>query len=167
MLFNFIYMNLQVLYVPPPDLEARYEILGVHTRKMKISNDVDLRRIAEDSELFTGAELEGVCREAGIVALRENISATVVCNHHFQTVKEALKPALTRAEVERYSSFMKTKQMRSGAIEFDPKPNTECKRNFLDSMLSVKAGVLSLALLAASKYFLMLIKSARHDVPAT
>ncbi|KAJ6712207.1 CELL DIVISION CONTROL PROTEIN 48-like protein B [Salix purpurea] len=145
-----------VLYVPPPDLEARYEILGVHTRKMKISNDVDLRRIAEDSELFTGAELEGLCREAGIVALRENISATVVCNHHFQTVKEALKPALTRAEVERYSSFMKTKQMRSGAIEFDPKPNTECKRNLLDSMLSVKAGVLSLALLAASKYFLML-----------
>ncbi|KAB5573769.1 hypothetical protein DKX38_000963 [Salix brachista] len=156
-----------VLYVPPPDLEARYEILGVHTRKMKISNDVDLRRIAEDSELFTGAELEGLCREAGIVALRENISATVVCNHHFQTVKEALKPALTRAEVGRYSSFMKTKQMRSGAIEFDPKPNTECKRNLLDSMLSVKAGVLSLALLAASKYFLMLIKSARHDVPAT
>lgn len=156
-----------VLYVPPPDLEARYEILGVHTRKMKISNDVDLRRIAEDSELFTGAELEGLCREAGIVALRENISATVVCNRHFQRVKESLKPALTRAEVERYSSFMKTKQKRSGAIEFDPKPNTECKRNLLDSMLSVKAGVLSLVLLAASKYFLMFTKSARPDVPAT
>uniref|UniRef100_A0A6M2E6J3 AAA+ ATPase domain-containing protein n=1 Tax=Populus davidiana TaxID=266767 RepID=A0A6M2E6J3_9ROSI len=156
-----------VLYVPPPDLEARYEILGVHTRKMKISNDVDLRRIAEDSELFTGAELEGLCREAGIVALRENISATVVCNRHFQRVKESLKPALTSAEVERYSSFMKTKQKRSGAIEFDPKPNTECKRNLLDSMLSVKAGVLSLVLLAASKYFLMFTKSARPDVPAT
>ncbi|KAJ6962762.1 cell division control protein 48 [Populus alba x Populus x berolinensis] len=156
-----------VLYVPPPDLEARYEILGVHTRKMKISNDVDLRRIAEDSELFTGAELEGLCREAGIVALRENISATVVCNRHFQRVKESLKPALTRAEVERYSSFMKTKQKRSGAIEFDPKPNTECKRNLLDSMLSVKAGVLSLVALAASKYFLMFTKSARPDVPAT
>lgn len=156
-----------VLYVPPPDLEARYEILGVHTRKMKISNDVDLRRIAEDSELFTGAELEGLCREAGIVALRENISATVVCNRHFQRVKESLKPALTRAEVERYSSFMKTKQKRSGAIEFDPKPDTECKRNLLDSMLSVKAGVLSLVLLAASKYFLMFTKSARPDVPAT
>ncbi|XP_011018380.1 PREDICTED: cell division control protein 48 homolog B isoform X1 [Populus euphratica] len=156
-----------VLYVPPPDFEARYEILGVHTRKMKISNDVDLRRIAEDSELFTGAELEGLCREAGIVALRENISANVVCNRHFQRVKESLKPALTRAEVERYSSFMKTKQKRSGAIEFDRKPNTECKRNLLDSMLSVKVGVLSLVLLAASKYFLMFTKSARPDVPAT
>ncbi|KAB1206792.1 hypothetical protein CJ030_MR7G013461 [Morella rubra] len=67
-----------VLYVPPPDLEARYEILRVHTRNMKIDTVVNLRRIAEDTELFTGAELEGLCREAGIVALRENISASVL-----------------------------------------------------------------------------------------
>ncbi|KAK1549186.1 hypothetical protein Q3G72_025930 [Acer saccharum] len=91
-----------VLYVPPPDLEARYEILRVHTRNMKVGDDVDLRGIAEDTELFTGAELEGLCREAGIVALRENISATVVCNHHFQTVKDALKPALTKEEVDSF-----------------------------------------------------------------
>ncbi|GMP50628.1 hypothetical protein CsSME_00017168 [Camellia sinensis var. sinensis] len=45
---------------------------------MKVSNDVDLKQIAEDTELFTGAELEGLCREAGIVALREDISASVV-----------------------------------------------------------------------------------------
>ena len=50
---------------------------------MKIGPDVDLRRIVEDTELFTGAELEGLCREAGIVALREDITATVVCDRHF------------------------------------------------------------------------------------
>ncbi|CAL5388105.1 unnamed protein product [Camellia sinensis] len=61
-------------------------ILSVHTRYMKVSNNVDLKQIAEDTELFTGAELEGLCREAGIVALREDISASVVCNRHFQTV---------------------------------------------------------------------------------
>lgn len=96
-----------MLYVPPPDLEARYEILCVHTRKMQIEDDVDLRRIAEDTELFTGAELEGLCMEAGILALRENISATVVCDRHFQTVKNSLKPSLTKAEIESYSSFKK------------------------------------------------------------
>ncbi|XWS69624.1 hypothetical protein CRYUN_Cryun04dG0194600 [Craigia yunnanensis] len=69
----------QVLYVPPPDLEARYRSLA-YIHNMKIGNDVDLRIIAEDTELFTGAELEGLCREAGIVALRENISATIVSN---------------------------------------------------------------------------------------
>ncbi|XP_015895161.1 cell division control protein 48 homolog B isoform X1 [Ziziphus jujuba] len=97
----------KVLYVPPPDLEARYEILCVHTRKMQIGDDVDLGRIAEDTELFTGAELEGLCMEAGIVALRENISATVVCDRHFQTVKNSLKPSLTEAEIDSYSSFRK------------------------------------------------------------
>ncbi|CAL5389582.1 unnamed protein product [Camellia sinensis] len=61
-------------------------ILSVQTRNMKVSNDVDLKQIAEDTELFTGAELEGLCREAGIVALREDISASFVCNRHFQTV---------------------------------------------------------------------------------
>ncbi|KAK4566059.1 hypothetical protein RGQ29_002310 [Quercus rubra] len=72
-----------VLYVPLPDLEGRYEILRVHTRNIKIGPDVDLKRIVEDTELFTGAELEGLCREAGIVALREDITATVVCDRHF------------------------------------------------------------------------------------
>ncbi|KAK6157832.1 hypothetical protein DH2020_012080 [Rehmannia glutinosa] len=94
-----------ILYVPPPDLEARYDILRVHTRKMKVENDIDLRRIAEDTELFTGAELEGLCNEAGIVALREDISATVVCNRHFQAVMRSLKPALTRQEIDSYASF--------------------------------------------------------------
>lgn len=74
---------------------------------MQIGDDVDLGRIAEDTELFTGAELEGLCMEAGIVALRENISATVVCDRHFQTVKNSLKPSLTEAEIDSYSSFRK------------------------------------------------------------
>ncbi|KAF7149607.1 hypothetical protein RHSIM_Rhsim02G0238200 [Rhododendron simsii] len=104
-----------VLYVPPPDLEARYEILNVHTREMKVDNDVDLKQIAEDTELFTGAELEGLCREAGIVALREDISATIVCHRHFQTVRKSLKPALTVEEVNAYSSFMKNPSLISSS----------------------------------------------------
>lgn len=96
-----------VLYVPPPDLEGRYEILRVHTRDMKLDGDVDLRRVAENTELFTGAELEGLCREAGIVALREDISASVVSDRHFRTVLQSLSPALTWEVVESYSSFTK------------------------------------------------------------
>ncbi|KAK7274968.1 hypothetical protein RIF29_16071 [Crotalaria pallida] len=105
---HIVLLDIKVLYVPPPDLETRYEILCVHTRKMKTASDVVLRRLAEDTELFTGAELEGFCREAGIVALREDIFATIVCDRHFQTVKNSLKPALTEAEINSYSSFMKT-----------------------------------------------------------
>ncbi|KAH6807248.1 cell division cycle 48B [Perilla frutescens var. frutescens] len=101
-----------VLYVPPPDLEARHEILGVHTRKMKIDDDVDLGQIAEETELFTGAELEGLCKEAGIVALREDISATVVCSRHFEVVMGSLKPGLSREDIDSYASFMKNPSTR-------------------------------------------------------
>ncbi|XP_024987324.1 cell division control protein 48 homolog B isoform X3 [Cynara cardunculus var. scolymus] len=96
-----------VLHVPPPDLEARYEILRVHTRGMKISVDVDLRQLAEDTEYFTGAELEGLCREAGIVALREDITASIVHARHFQTVRCSLKPALTKQEIDSYATYIK------------------------------------------------------------
>ncbi|KAK1552503.1 hypothetical protein Q3G72_018404 [Acer saccharum] len=158
-----------VLYVPPPDLEARYEILRVHTRNMKVGDDVDLRGIAEDTELFTGAELEGLCREAGIVALRENISATVICNHHFQTVKDALKPALTKGEVDSYSSYMKTRSLTSsGQSESNAIANcdTKCKKNSLVPVLSVTTCVVSVAFLAAAKYFSMHTNQTRHE-PAT
>ncbi|MBA0820877.1 hypothetical protein Goarm_017768, partial [Gossypium armourianum] len=143
-----------VLYVPPPDMEARYEILRVHTRNMKIGDDVDLRRIAEDTELFTGAELEGLCREAGIVALRENISATLVSNRHFETVKLSLKPALTRDEIETYSSFMKNQgSMLSPSSATELKLSTRQKaiiqkgRSSLSQAFPIKIGVLGVILL--------------------
>ncbi|KAI6676906.1 hypothetical protein NL676_037702 [Syzygium grande] len=98
-----------VLYVPPPDLASRHEILRVHTRNMKIGNDVDLGDLAEHTELFTGAELEGLCREAGIVALRENIHATAIYDRHFRIVRESLKPALSEADIHSYESFRRTR----------------------------------------------------------
>ncbi|CAI0401450.1 unnamed protein product, partial [Linum tenue] len=99
-----------VLYVPPSDKEGRLEILNVLTRNISLDDDVDLKNIAENTELFTGAELEGLCREAGMVALREDISAAVVCNRHFQKALSSLAPALTKAEAEEYSSFLKIQQ---------------------------------------------------------
>ncbi|XP_061347259.1 cell division control protein 48 homolog B [Gastrolobium bilobum] len=152
-----------VLYVPPPDLEGRYEILCVHTRKMKTGKDVDFRRLAEDTELFTGAELEGLCKEAGIVALREDISATVVCDRHFQIVKNSLKPALTKAEIDSYSSFMKTSsQALPRHFDSGLKPNKKKKK--LGPLSLVKIGVVSCMFLAAAKYYIMHADQTLHDI---
>ncbi|XP_008784367.1 cell division control protein 48 homolog B isoform X1 [Phoenix dactylifera] len=94
-----------VLYVPPPDEEGRYEILKIHTRQMKLGEDVDLRQIAQCADLFTGADLEGLCREAGMVALREDLSAAYVHNRHFQTARNSLRPSLTKSTIEEYSAM--------------------------------------------------------------
>ncbi|KAM3269219.1 cell division control protein 48 B isoform X1 [Capsicum chacoense] len=160
-----------VLYVPPPDLEARFEVLCVHTRDMKLSNDVNLRQIAEDTELFTGAELEGLCREAGIVALRENISATVVCDRHFQTVKKSLKPALTEEEVSSYSSFMKNRSKRS-ADSFESsskKIDSKQTKNLLvfASPVTIGVGVISVVMYIGVRYFLMRTETSTRELMST
>lgn len=53
----------RIIYVPPPDQDARMEILKVHTRASPVSDDVNLRSIAEKTEMFSGADLENLCRE--------------------------------------------------------------------------------------------------------
>lgn len=92
-----------VLHVPPPDVDGRHEILRIHTQKMKLGDDVDLEYIAKCTDLFTGADLEGLCREAGMSALREDIQATTVSNRHFRAARNSLRPSLTKAKIEEYS----------------------------------------------------------------
>lgn len=53
-----------------PDSKAREEILEIHTRGMPLRKDVDLKKIAEITHGFTGADLESLCREAAMTALR-------------------------------------------------------------------------------------------------
>lgn len=56
--------------IPIPDKHARYEILQIHTRGMPLTEDVDLKRLAEITHGFVGADLDAFAREAAMVALR-------------------------------------------------------------------------------------------------
>lgn len=57
--------------LPVPDLEARLAILRVHTRGMPLGDDIDLRALAAETEGQVGADLEGLCRRAALLAIRE------------------------------------------------------------------------------------------------
>jgi len=56
---------------PPPNEDARLDILKIHSRKMNLTRGIDLRKIAEMMPGSSGAEVKGVCTEAGMYALRE------------------------------------------------------------------------------------------------
>jgi transitional endoplasmic reticulum ATPase len=58
-----------------PNNQARLQILRIHTRAMPLAPDVDLREIAEHSHGFVGADLEALCQEVGMNALRGFLSA--------------------------------------------------------------------------------------------
>jgi proteasome regulatory subunit len=59
----------RLIEIPLPDKDARLQILKIHSRKMHLA-DIDLESIASSAENSTGAELESICREAGMMAIR-------------------------------------------------------------------------------------------------
>ena len=65
----------RIIAVPLPDAGARLEILKIHTEKMTLAGDVDLPGIAELAGNTTGAELQAVCREAGMFTIRRDADA--------------------------------------------------------------------------------------------
>ena len=60
------------IVVGSPDVKAREQILEVHARKKKLSEDVDLKVIAKNTSGFAGADLENVLNEAALLAARRN-----------------------------------------------------------------------------------------------
>jgi len=95
----------RLIYVPPPDERARLEILKVHTRRMPLAEDVDLAEIAKRTEGYTGADLEVLVREAGLLALREDISIQRVYARHFEEALKKIKPSLTPDIVKFYETW--------------------------------------------------------------
>ncbi|MFB6232394.1 MAG: CDC48 family AAA ATPase [Salinibacter sp.] len=59
--------------IPIPDRQGRREILSVHSRGMPLAETVDLNQLAETTHGFVGADLEALCREAAMAALRRTL----------------------------------------------------------------------------------------------
>jgi len=65
----------RVIAIPLPDDEGRLEILKIHTQRMALGKDVDLSAIVGMTKGATGAELQAICREAGMNAVRREAAA--------------------------------------------------------------------------------------------
>jgi len=61
----------QLLHVPPPDEEARLEIFKIHTKKNPLAKDVSLQKLAAETEGYIGSDIEAICREATMLAIRK------------------------------------------------------------------------------------------------
>lgn len=68
----------ELVYVPVPDRDGRRKILGILTAHMPLGADVDLDALADRTRGYTGADLEGLVRRAGLTALRGDMSTSVV-----------------------------------------------------------------------------------------
>ena len=67
----------RILYIPNPDNEAREAILRIHTRDMPLSGDVDMDKLAELMEGYTGADIAATCQAASQIAIHEHLQKHV------------------------------------------------------------------------------------------
>jgi len=61
------------VHIPPPDAKARLAILGKISRRIPFANDIDLTSIARRTEGYSAADLQNLCQEAVMIALREDV----------------------------------------------------------------------------------------------
>jgi transitional endoplasmic reticulum ATPase len=87
-----------------PDLKARIEIFKVHTRKMPLAKDVSLEELAKQTEGYTGAEIEGICREAGLNAIRHN--RDVVTMEDFEEGIKKIKKLVSKNLQDKIKQFV-------------------------------------------------------------
>ncbi len=125
----------RLIYVPPPDKQARLEILKVHTRNVPLAEDVNLEALAEKLEGYTGADIEALVREATMLVLRNRYSqcyseAKGKCKDNEDCVRNSLRqcmlsspqkvslndfeaamkvvtPSLNKADIARYERMAK------------------------------------------------------------
>jgi len=92
----------RVLHVPPPDALARQAILDIHTEGMPLSK-FSLKDVLSRMEGFTGADIEAVCREAALIAMRADKKK--VTKAHFEEAIERVRPTVTPEMLEYYSKM--------------------------------------------------------------
>ncbi len=107
----------RLLFVPPPDLEARKQIFKIHTRKTPLAEDVNLDELARKTDGYTGADIASLANTGVMLALREHISKAKdpedakkrakglkVAKRHFDEALQKIKPMSTE-ELKMYERF--------------------------------------------------------------
>jgi len=90
----------KLLLVPVPDEATRLKILQVHSKDMPLEG-VNLESIAKKLDGYVGADIENLCREAALAAIRENKMANKVTAKHFNEALATVR-ASTDSETQKY-----------------------------------------------------------------
>ncbi len=102
----------RILLVPAPDEDGRQQILNIFTKDMPLAANIDLNELNKKLDGFTGADIETLCREAGMIALRENMRARKITEEHFKMAIESLYPSITPEIIKWYEDFGKKLKSR-------------------------------------------------------
>ncbi len=140
----------RIIYTPVPDKSTRELIFSIHTKGMPLANDVNLKELASKTEGYVGADIESLCREAGIFALREILASKLkgkkdspreekkeaqkndskngktkylISKKHFELAMKKVRPSVTKDIEEAYKNLEKFFRSAQAKEMKEEKPN--------------------------------------------
>ncbi|GAB17581.1 putative AAA family ATPase [Gordonia effusa NBRC 100432] len=103
----------RLVFVPPPDADARYEILKTAGRNVPLADEIDLRTLADELDGYSAADCAALLRESALAAMRRDIDAATVNAEDLTSARAAVRPSLDPlqvAELEAYAQRRATQR---------------------------------------------------------
>ncbi|NHI94012.1 MAG: AAA family ATPase [Candidatus Lokiarchaeota archaeon] len=106
----------QLILVPAPDVDSRKDIFRVHTKKMNLAEDINLDKLVKETDGFSGADIENLVREAGMIAIREAFLTKAkikqVTMMHFESALGEVHATITPDIIKNYEGIAKSIKKR-------------------------------------------------------
>ena len=97
----------RLIYVPEPDEKARLEIFKLYTKDMPLETDVNLDVLTKMTKGYSGADIQALCREAALNALRKSIDSKIVSFVDFKEATNMIGPTISPDMETWYKGFVK------------------------------------------------------------
>jgi transitional endoplasmic reticulum ATPase len=102
----------RLVFVPPPDAEARTAILRASSKRVPLADDVDLVVLGARTEGYSAADCAALVREAALTAMRESMEAATVTLAHLEAALATVRPSLDPAQVAALESYAERRATR-------------------------------------------------------
>ncbi len=114
----------RIIFTPVPEEAGRKKIFEIYLKRMPLAKGINAEKLAEKTKGYVGADIEGVCREAAMIALREDIKCKEVKMEHFLKALEVVKPSVDKEieeayhQLEDYFGKARAKQIKEQKIDY-------------------------------------------------
>nr|WP_296066425.1 AAA family ATPase [uncultured Actinoplanes sp.] len=100
----------RLIYVPPPDADARAAILRASAKAVPLDDSVDLAKLGAELDGFSAADCAALIRESALAAMRDSLEATTVTGANVATARERVRASLDPVQVAWLSAYAETHQ---------------------------------------------------------
>ncbi|RVW01639.1 AAA family ATPase [Rhodococcus spongiicola] len=99
----------RLVFVPPPNADARTEILRTSGRSVPLAADVDIEALAQDLEGYSAADCAALLREAALAAMRRSVDAADVTADDVAAAREKVRASLDPEQVAHLKAYAESR----------------------------------------------------------